>query len=269
MLPAWRFIDTGSSDAAYNMAIDESIAHYVRRHHMPPTLRLYGWTQPSVSLGSFQKTTDIDLPYCLSERIPVVRRPTGGRAILHDVELTYSFTTLTSSGLFSRGLLDSYRKLGMAFIRAFVICGIAPINTLVMNKKRSSNLRSQPHNPLCFASASYGEMTIHGKKIIGSAQKRWTDVLLQQGCIPFKLDKKRMTRILGVRVQKILENTFVGLAELIPDLKIETLKSAIAIAFEETFEVKLKPSSLSDDEIALAGKLTAEKYHTPQWTCRR
>lgn len=269
MHETWRFIDTGSSDAAYNMAIDEAIAHYVRKRHGPPTLRLYGWIQPSVSLGYFQKTRDVDLEYCIRQNMPVIRRPTGGRAILHGDEMTYSFITLTTSELFSKGLIDSYQKLSEAFSRAFVICGMTPANKLIINKERSSNRRSQQHNPLCFASTSYGEMTVHGKKIIGSAQKRWRDVLLQQGCIPVKLDKEKMSKIFRGKVQKTLDTMFVGLTELIQDLNIETLKTAIRIAFEETFHVTLTSSSPLEDEIALAEKLKTEKYQTPQWNYRR
>jgi len=268
MHKTWRLIDMGSFDAAYNMAIDEAIALSVRQSQAPPTLRLYGWTQPSVSLGCFQKTNDVDLVYCMSQHIPVIRRPTGGRAIFHGDEITYSFITLTTSGLFSKGLLDSYRKLSEAFSRAFVICGMNPPHKLIMNRKRS-NRRAQQHNPLCFASTSYGEMTVNGKKIIGSAQKRWRDVLLQQGCIPVKLDKEEMSKIFRGKAQKTLDTMFVGLIELISDLNIETLKTSIRIAFEETFHVKLISSCPSDDEIALAEKLKAEKYQTPQWNYRR
>lgn len=269
MHETWRFIDTGNSDAAYNMAIDESIAYHVRKRHGPPTLRFYGWIKPSVSLGYFQKISDVDLEYCIRQNMPVIRRPTGGRAILHGDELTYSFAALTTSGLFSKGLLDSYRTLSEAFRRAFVICGMKPANRLIMNRERSSNRRSQQHNPLCFALASYGEMTVDCKKIIGSAQKRWRDVLLQQGCIPVKLNKKEMTKIFKIGFQETLDNMFIGLTELIPDFSIELFKYAIRTAFEETFHIKLTSSAPSEDEIALAAKLKAEKYQTPQWNYRR
>jgi len=269
MHETWRLIDTGSCDAAYNMAIDEAIAHYVRQHQGPPTLRLYGWTQPAVSLGYFQKTSDIDLEYCMRQNIPVVRRLTGGRAIFHGDEITYSFTTRTTSGLFSKGLLDSYRMLSEAFSRGFMTCGIIPENKLAGDTKQAATRASQQPNPLCFASTSYGEMTVHGKKIIGSAQKRWRDVLLQQGCIPVKLNKNELTKIFRLRDQKTLENAFDGLIDLIHGLNIETIKAAIQNAFENTFQVTFTSSFPSDDETSLAEKLTAEKYQTPQWNFRR
>lgn len=101
-MTTWRLIDSGPCDASYNMALDEAIAVFVRRGRSCPALRLYGWETPSVSLGSFQKLDDIDEEYCSHENIPVVRRPTGGRAVLHGDELTYSFSS-KNEGRFSRG----------------------------------------------------------------------------------------------------------------------------------------------------------------------
>jgi len=114
MTNVWRFIDTGPCSAAYNMALDEAIAIVVRKDNAPPTLRLYGWDMLSVSIGCFQKISDVDIAYCIEKHIPVVRRPTGGRAILHSNEITYSFSVKTTHRLFSKGLLDSYKKISIA-----------------------------------------------------------------------------------------------------------------------------------------------------------
>jgi lipoate-protein ligase A len=100
MTDRWRFIDTGLCTASYNMALDEAIATAVKRGNSPPTLRLYGWDRPSVSVGYFQNVCDIDSDYCIKKGIPIVRRPTGGRAILHDGEITYSFSVKTDTGVF-------------------------------------------------------------------------------------------------------------------------------------------------------------------------
>jgi len=102
MNDSWRFIDSGNCEASFNMAIDEAIAISVRKGDVPPTLRLYGWDVPSVSIGCFQKIRDINVEYCGEKNIPIVRRPTGGRAILHYQDITYSFSTKTDFGLFSK-----------------------------------------------------------------------------------------------------------------------------------------------------------------------
>ena len=115
MTETWRFIDSGPCGAAYNMAFDEAIAVTVRNGRAHPTLRLYGWDLPSVTIGYFQKIGDIDTAYCFRNNIPVIRRPTGGRAILHGNEITYSFSAKTRTGLFSKSLLDSYKTISRAF----------------------------------------------------------------------------------------------------------------------------------------------------------
>src|SRR5512135_1825792 len=120
----WRLIYSGPCGASYNMALDEAVATLLRKNGFPPTLRLYGWDRSSLSLGCFQKTSDVDIDYCKTNNIPIVRRPTGGRAILHGDELTYSFSARTDEGPFSKGLLDSYKKISAAFHLAFRKIGI-------------------------------------------------------------------------------------------------------------------------------------------------
>ncbi|HXX58497.1 MAG TPA: lipoate--protein ligase family protein, partial [Thermodesulfovibrionales bacterium] len=179
----WRFIDTGPCDGPLNMAIDEAVAESVRQGKAPPTLRVYAWTRPSVSIGCFQKIASVNLSYCAERDISVVRRVTGGRAILHNDELTYGFSAPTVSGPFSKGLRDSYEKISHAFCRALSILGLSP---------ETGTAREPCHrdgkNPLCFDSLSFAEITLESKKAVGSAQKRWRDGLLQQGSIPYSFD---------------------------------------------------------------------------------
>src|SRR3990172_5963881 len=163
----WRLVDSGPCDAFYNMALDEAIATEVRRGSSPPTLRLYGWDRPSLTLGCFQKASDINIEYCNSQDIPVVRRPTGGRAILHADELTYSFSAETDRGPFSHGLLDSYQRISMAFSIAFRKIGV----TAVPKKEREKG-RMLSRSPLCFQSSSFGEILVANKKLVGAAQGR-------------------------------------------------------------------------------------------------
>src|SRR5208337_2023965 len=152
IMTSWRFIESGPCAAAYNMALDEAIAAAVRNGDSPPTLRLYGWLEPSVSLGAFQKITDIDTSYCAAHALHVVRRPTGGRGILHGEELTYSFSA-RNEGLFSQGLLDAYRKISTAFS-----LGLQRLGLYVEMKTRRERGSNFERSPLCFQSTSYGEL---------------------------------------------------------------------------------------------------------------
>jgi len=241
--------------------MDEAIATAVKKGNSPPTLRLYGWGIPSVSIGYFQKMTDIDIDYCQERGIPIVRRPTGGRAILHDYEITYSFSIKTDSGIFSKGLLDSYEKISKAFSLALSKIGLAP----------EMKLQREPHrsrSPLCFQSTSYGEITINSKKVIGSAQKRWSDGLLQQGSIPLIIEEEEIAKVFRLKSSETGKK-FTGLKKILSDLNTESFKNVIRISFEETFDTSLIPLSPSNEEVSLAGELEVRKYRLSSWNFQR
>jgi lipoyl(octanoyl) transferase len=269
MTTAWRFIDTGPCAAAYNMALDEAIAVSVRNEKSPPTLRLYGWNNPSVSLGSSQKIRDININYCLESLVPVVRRPTGGRALLHGNEITYSFSVKTTSGLFSKGLFDSYKKISSALSLALSKSGIAAATKLLRETGHSLSAGQHTRSPLCFASTSYGELSVNSRKIIGSAQKRWADGLLQQGSIPFHIDRDEMTGIFGPDSDHGIRESSMGLMEIFPGLNALQFKEDIRTSFEESFDAELILSSPSHEEITLAQEFEINKYLSDTWTFKR
>ncbi|MCI0469798.1 MAG: lipoate--protein ligase family protein [Nitrospirae bacterium] len=272
----WRLIDSGQCEAAYNMALDEAIAISVRKGAAPPTLRFYGWLTPSVSLGSFQKIEDIDLHYCLKNNIEVVRRPTGGRGILHDDELTYSFSG-RCEGIFSRGLLDTYKRLSAPFDAAFHSIGLETS----VKERRASGIELT-RNPLCFQSTSYGEITFMGRKLIGSAQKRWRDGFLQQGSIPYSTDREmgravfRNHAISGIQDANQYNRTdrtggsgdsgSLGLRDMISGFDHASFKNLLADLFERLFSIRLVVSTPGQEETALAHLLCLEKYRDARWT---
>lgn len=270
MNTAWRLIDSGANDAAFNMALDEAIALRVRRDGAPPTLRLYRWSHPSVSIGCFQRTRDLDIDGCRANNVHIVRRPTGGRAVLHGNDLTYSFATQTTTGLFSKGLFDSYEKISVAFRRALAMHGIVSRVELARRKSPSPSGRAHHQkSPFCFRSVSYAEISFENTKIIGSAQKRWPDGLLQQGAIPLSIDTYLLSRVFAPSVVEAIESHMMGLEQIIPSLSVDALKHSIRTAFEETFHVAFVISSPSLEEIAVAEDLMAEKYLNDSWTWMR
>ncbi|MBF0506633.1 MAG: lipoate--protein ligase family protein [Nitrospirae bacterium] len=239
------------------MALDEAIAAAVRKDNSPPTLRLYGWPLPSVSLGAFQSIVDIDAGYCAEHDIQVVRRPTGGRGILHGEEITYSFSAV-NEGLFSQGLLESYRHLSSAFSLALQKMGL----TVTMKDRRDKG-RPIARSPLCFQSTSYGELTIKGKKLIGSAQKRWDNGFLQQGSMPFTID---CALLASVFKNVVPSPDFAGLKDMIHNFDCEEFKKYLVDAFETFFGISLLQARPSDQEVEEAHILCAEKYRNPVWT---
>ncbi|HKN18395.1 MAG TPA: biotin/lipoate A/B protein ligase family protein [Dissulfurispiraceae bacterium] len=255
----WRFIESGICAAAYNMALDEAIAATVRNGDSPPTLRFYGWRQPSVSLGAFQKITDIDTSYCAAHELHVVRRPTGGRGLLHGEELTYSFSG-RNEGPFSQGLLGAYMKISTAFSLGLQRLGLSV--EMKTRRERGSNLG---RSPLCFQATSYGELTINGKKLMGSAQKRWADGFLQQGSIPYSMDYAALAAVFPALRQRIPPG-YDGIAclnDLVPDFGPQVFKVYIKESFETLFGVSLLESLPTDQEAAQAHLLSAEKYQQP------
>lgn len=256
------------------MALDEAIAVTVRDGCCPPTLRLYGWDKQSVSLGLFQKATDIDLQYCISNNVPVVRRPTGGRGILHGDELTYSFSA-KNEGLFSFNLLETYHKVSIAFKLVFHQIGLRA----EMKTERESN-RNLTQSSMCFEFTSYGEISFNGKKLIGSAQKRWNDGFLQQGSIPYSVDHEKLSRIFKIKNSRKLEKIdhktkdylpktgvvfeTTGLKKLLSDFNPKEFKRHLKLSFEKTFNIRFFDSHPSPNEQELAHLLYFKKYQNLQ-----
>lgn len=264
MVEEWRLIDSGPCDAFYNMALDEAIATEARKGAAPPTLRLYGWDRPSLTLGCFQKASDINRGYCNSHDIPVVRRPTGGRAILHGDELTYSFSAKTDRGPFSHGLLDSYRRISIAFSIAFKKIGI----TAEARNTREKG-RVLTRSPLCFQSSSYGEILTENKKLVGSAQKRWNDGLLQQGSIPYLSQEEKLHGIFGTETNSSLRDCMKALKDILPFLDEDEFRKTVASSFEEAFGIRLLLSAPSQGESLLAEELLHQKYLHDRWNFRQ
>lgn len=261
MQKTWRFIDSHPFDACRNMAIDEAVSIMVQRGRSEPTLRFYGWSRPSVTLGSFQKIGDINLEYCNSNDIPVVRRPTGGRAILHDNELTYSFSSGYLPPYFSDGLINTYGYLGKAFYDAIKSLGIE-----VEIRKRREKGEVLTGSALCFQSTSYGELSIRNRKVIGSAQKRWKDGFLQQGSIQFVVDADGMEKVFREADYGEIRSAMIGLSDVSPILSPAELRTAVIRSFEDTFNVEMRPDEISEEEHELALRLQEEKYESREWT---
>ncbi|HIJ59544.1 MAG TPA: lipoate--protein ligase family protein [Nitrospirae bacterium] len=254
----WRLIDSGDCDAPFNMALDEAIAESVINNDKATTLRLYGWNKASLSLGAFQRFTDIDNEYCAKHDIPIVRRPTGGRAILHGKEVTYSFSS-RNEGFFEKGLMDSYLIIANAFIKAFTHLDIA-----VDMKDKKTLGKELIKSPLCFNSVSIGEITYKGKKIIGSAQRRWQRGFLQQGSIPFIIDYQKSA---GVFRQDLIDE-FGEISKINKSITIDHAKNAIVKGFEEVFGVSLQIESPSQQELDRSQQLLQERHLQSLWVVK-
>jgi len=254
----WRLVESGQQAAAWNMAADEAmLACYPQLQQ--PTLRLYAWRQPTLSLGYFQPLDDVDLDACASHGIEVVRRPTGGRAVLHHQEVTYS--VVAGLGLFSSGVAASYRDISHILIEAFTRLGVCA--TLQRH-------HAQGHSSACFDTPAFAELTVDEKKISGSAQTRTKHALLQHGSLPLVFPWAQLGTALACSPARLrlLKRQATGLCDVtqVPATRLAAqLKRALIQAFENQFG-PLVCASLTDEERSLADRLQTRKYAHLDWT---
>ncbi|MCX8031240.1 MAG: lipoate--protein ligase family protein [Thermodesulfovibrionales bacterium] len=247
----WRLIESGKCDAFFNMALDEAISISVKEGKSPSTLRFFSWITPSVTIGCFQSLEKINTEFCKHNKIPIVRRPTGGRAIFHFDEITYSFSATTDPP-FNGGLFQTYFTLSKVFSIAFSKLGL-DIKIDVTKKTAPTKKYT-----LCFYTKSFGELTFQGKKIIGSAQRRWRNAFIQQGTIPLIFDHTNTKNIFLDYDDNM--NYYIGLKEISIKGSHSDIKENIIKTFESYFNISFFLSSPSGFEFDLAEKLIEEKY---------
>ena len=187
----WRWISDGHQSAERNMAVDAALLRDCEQGRIPPTVRLYGWSEPAITIGYSQRAEEeLDLERCQELGIAVVRRPTGGRALLHHRELTYAVVAPVSLAPFDRGLKATFSAISEALLVGLQGLGIQ--GDINMSKQRPELARS----PACFASLNHCEITVDGAKLVGSAQKRTAKAFLQHGSLIIEADHKLFTSLL-------------------------------------------------------------------------
>lgn len=255
------------------MAVDEAILESTSRSLVPPTLRLYAWSPACLSLGYAQSIDDADIEMLNLFGWDIVRRPTGGRAILHTDELTYSICGENNHPHLSGSVLDSYRRLSQGLLEALRLIGITADVPKLADKQENQNSQ----NPVCFEVPSNYEITVGGKKLIGSAQARKKSGVLQHGSLPLYGD---LTRIIATLRYPDLEQRQKAKKDLLKHATtIEGVLGypgdwwltvyAFQDAFQRALNIKLELADLSPVEGRRATELFNEKYANPNWTERR
>ena len=252
------------------MAVDEAILASIGRGESSPTLRLYAWKPACLSLGHAQPFADVDVA-CLRQRgWDVVRRATGGRAILHTDELTYSVIGGGEEPLLAGGVLESYNRIAQALLRA-----VKNLELAVEVKEGKINDQATP-NPVCFEVPSTYEITVHRKKLIGSAQARKKEGVLQHGSLPLTGDLTRICQALAFESetaredasQRLLARATTVESALRHTVSWETAAQAFIQAFETQLGLCFEKGELSESETRRAEELVRGKYDHPSWTER-
>lgn len=246
------------------MAIDEAILRAVAAGLVLPTLRLYAWAPPCLSLGRAQPLANVDLEALHAAGFDLVRRPTGGKAILHADELTYSVIAPESEPRVAGGVIESYRRLSQGLVCALEKLGVPRVEISQRAEHRSL------HSPVCFEEPSNYEITAGGRKVVGSAQMRAQGAVLQHGAIPLGGDIARICPVLADHPDPALVHSRATtiVEELGRPVTWEQAADALALGFAETLNLRLEPGQLTDKERAWAEELRTQKYATDAWTRR-
>jgi lipoate-protein ligase A len=250
----WRLVNHWQRDGYFNMAVDEALIDFYRRDKIP-ILRLYQWSEPFITLGCNQSAGQV----LLDGVDNFTRRITGGSAILHNHELTYSLVCSKDDLLLNGNVKETYKKLSSFLITFYSRLGLRPSFACDEGGRILGN-----YGNICFASREHYDILIEGKKIGGNAQKRGRDFIFQHGSIPWDIDFKLMDKSLNVCV---FDKALVGsLREYLDkDADFNGLRNVFIGSFKEKFNVRLVEYVLSDEDEVYCQNLMERKYLTDAW----
>lgn len=261
--PAWRLIRSGALPGAMNMALDDALLHAVAAGTSPPLLRLYRWQPATLTLGYAQSVrAGVDLDACRAIGIDVVRRPTGGRAVLHDREVTYAVIA-PIGGLFGTTVTESYRVI--AGVLHEVLKSFNLPAELVPGRQRGQQGRA-----VCFTAPAQYELLIGDCKVAGCAQKRRGNAFLQHGSIPLDLDLALLQQLMPPLPGEAPQHRFHSVGWLnrfaTRRLVVDEVEAALIAHFSSSLNLALEPSVPTAAEQRAAERLHGEWYGNPEWT---
>lgn len=268
----WRLLRTLPADGATNMAIDEAILYALADGLGRPTIRFYQWNPPCLSLGYNQKWTDVNQQACEQLGYSWTRRATGGKAILHTDELTYSLITTKDDPRIVGGILRSYSVLSHILLRGLHRLQVAAEQA---EKRPQPRTKADRQGPVCFDTPGKYEIVWQGKKLIGSAQLRRKNIVLQHGTLPLRGRLNRILAVLNMSEEEqahqatVLSQRATTLAEVMGrELSFEVVAQALQDSFAEELNLRLVEDPLTEHEIALSQQLHAERYANDEWNKR-
>lgn len=267
----WRYLPYTEHTGAENMAIDEAIMLEIAKGTQTmPTLRFYGWNPPALSLGYSQSyAKEVAEQACQAAGIDIIRRPTGGRAVLHQYELTYSVIAPETDEHVKGTVIQSYLKISRALLQGFQALGI-PAEMIAHESKPALG------SAACFDAPSWYELVVAGRKLVGSAQVRRKGILLQHGSIILHFDIELLFRLLkfpNEAIRQRLQTAFKAKACALDEVwgrpvSREELEQEICRGFIETMHIRLEKAQLTSAEKDQLEALSA-KYRSDEWNKMR
>lgn len=276
MTETWNFINTGSKDPYYNMAMDEALLNFVSRGEIDPVIRFYTWNPATLSIGYFQRLQkEIDIDKVKEKGFGLVRRQTGGRGVLHDKELTYSVIVPESHPNMPSTVTEAYRVISQGLLEGFKNLGFDTYLRYLKRLKSIEKLK-QPRSSVCFDAPSWYELVVEGRKIAGSAQTRQKGVILQHGSILQDIDIDELFDMFIYKNERLklkMKEAFVEKAVAINDISdehitISQMEEAFEKGFKKGLNIELKPLELTEAQLAEVEELT-EKYRSDEWMFRK
>lgn len=273
----WRYIDSGNCSPAFNMALDEALLEWHSKGEIPPTIRFYGWNPATLSIGYFQKAEkEINLEAVKKYGLGFVRRPTGGRGVLHDNELTYSVIVSEEHPDMPKTVTEAYRVISEGILEGFKNLGLDAYFAIPRTDEEKQGLKS-PRSAVCFDAPSWYELVVEGRKVAGSAQTRQKGVILQHGSILLDLDEDMLFDLFHYssdRVRERMQRAFKNKAVATNMLRekpvtIDEAKKAFKEGFEKGLNIELEPYVLTPEELEFVEKIAKEKYESDEWNFKR
>ncbi|HWK24004.1 MAG TPA: biotin/lipoate A/B protein ligase family protein [Ureibacillus sp.] len=277
MKTKWYFINSGPCSPSYNMALDEALLDWHSEGHIPPVIRFYEWNPATLSIGYFQRAEkDIDFEALRAQNLGFVRRPTGGRAVLHESELTYSIIVTEQYPNMPASVTEAYRVLSEGLLLGFQNLGLDAYFSIPDTEEKQADLK-KPKSAVCFDAPSWYELVVEGKKVAGSAQTRQKGVILQHGAILLDLDEEKLLSVFNFpspeakeKMREKLPQKAVAINRL-TDKEITIPQCIVAFkdGFEKALEIELVPYQLTEEQLNYVKKLEETKYLTNEWNFRK
>ncbi len=254
-----RLLQTGHQSAAFNMALDEVLIERIAQGKSMPSLRFYGWSPRAVSIGYFQSLeSEVDLEECKKQGVDFIRRQTGGGAVFHDEEVTYSIHLPIDQNVVSRKIADSYREICAGLLKGLKLMNIeasfAGLNDIIVLTE------------------------VGPKKISGNAQTRKKGIILQHGTLLKQVDVDKMFSLLKVPDEKMKGKLITQIKERVTsvekflgrEIEFESIVQHLIKGFESAFSnFEFVEDSLTEEENALVQQLMSEKYQSKDWNYLR
>ena len=276
MTEIWNFINTGSKNPYYNMAMDEALLNFVSRGEIDPVIRFYTWNPATLSIGYFLRLQkEIDIDKVKEKGYGLVRRQTGGRGVLHDKELTYSVIVPESHPNMPSTVTEAYKIISQGLLEGFKNLGFETYFAIPRSKEERDKLK-QPRSSVCFDAPSWYELVVEGRKIAGSAQTRQKGVILQHGSILQDIDIDDLFDMFifkNERLKAKMKENFVQKAVAINDISnqhitLNEMENAFKSGFKKGLNIDFKPLELTEKQKEEVQELE-EKYRSEAWMYRK